>query len=350
MTEPRVSVVVCTYTEQRWGDLVAAVASARGQRVPDADVEVVVVVDHAAALEARARRELSRVVLVPNTGARGLSGARNAGVAAARGSVVAFLDDDCVAAPGWLAALVAHFAAPDVVAAGGAVVPRWEAGRPRWFPPEFDWVVGCSHRGLPTTTADVRNVIGANMAFRRAGLEAAGGFRDGLGRIGRVPLGCEETELCLRLQAELPGTRVVYDPGAVVTHHVPAARGRFGYFAARCWGEGLSKAVVARLAGARRGLAAERRHAFRTLPAGLLAALRDGAPRRAGAIAAGLAITTAGYLRGRAAPGAPPASASPRGGAPSARRRHRATPRSAPPACPRARSAAPRRSGRPRPS
>ena len=45
MSEPRVSVVVCTYTEQRWDDLVAAVASVRGQRLPAADDEVVVVVD-----------------------------------------------------------------------------------------------------------------------------------------------------------------------------------------------------------------------------------------------------------------------------------------------------------------
>src|SRR6185312_14990091 len=161
---------------------------------------------------------------------------------------------------------------------------------------------------------------------------------------------CEETELCLRIQAERPRARVVYDPGAVVTHRVPAARGRFRYFVARCWGEGLSKAVVARLAGAERGLAAERRHALRTLPAGLLAAGRDGTPRRAGAIVAGLAITTAGYLRGRAARADPPASARLRGGGPSARHTRSATPRSAPPAYPRARSGARARSGRPRPS
>jgi glucosyl-dolichyl phosphate glucuronosyltransferase len=350
MTGRRLSVVVCTYTEQRWDDLVEAVASIRRQRVAETEVEIVVVVDHAPALEARARRELPDVVLTANAGARGLSAARNAGVAAARGPVVAFLDDDCVAAPGWLAALVAHFATPDVLAAGGAVVPRWEGGRPGWFPAEFDWVVGCSHRGLPTATADVRNVIGANMAFRRDALDAAGGFRTGLGRVGRVPLGCEETELCLRLRAGWPGARVVYDPGAVVTHRVPAARGTFRYFAARCFGEGLSKAVVARLAGAGPGLAAERRHALRTLPAGFLEALRAGAPGRAGAIAAGLLITTAGYLRGRVARDAPRASAPPRAAAPSARRARRATPRSAPPAYPRARSAAPGRTGRRRPS
>jgi len=350
VSAPAVSVVVCTYTEQRWDDLVAAVASVRGQPAGGGAVELIVVVDHAPALEARARREIPGARVVANTGARGLSPARNAGVAAARAPIVAFLDDDCVAAPGWLARLARHFTAPDVVAAGGAVVPRWDAGRPAWFPPEFDWVVGCSYRGLPTATADVRNLIGANMAFRRAVLDAVGGFRDGLGRVGRVPLGCEETELCLRIGAAVPGGRVVYDPGSVVTHRVPAARGAPRYFAERCWGEGLSKATVALLAGSRRGLAAERRHALRTLPAGAVRALRDGAPPRAAAIVLGLAITTLGYVRGRAAPGAPPASARPRGGGPQEPQLLGARPRSARPAYRRARSAAPARSGRPPPS
>jgi GT2 family glycosyltransferase len=348
VSEPRVSVVVCTYTEQRWDDLVAAVASVRAQRVPG--LEVVVAVDHEPALESRVRRELPGVVLAVNRGTRGLSDTRNAGVAASRGRVVVFLDDDCVASPDWLGRLVAHFASAGVAGVGGAVVPRWDGGRPAWFPTEFDWVVGCSYRGLPARTAAVRNPIGANMAFRRDALTAAGGFRDGLGRIGRVPLGCEETELCLRIQARLPGARVVYDPRAAVTHRVPAARAEWRYFAARCWGEGLSKAAVARLAGAGPGLASERRHALRTLPAGIVEALGARAPRRAAAIAAGLAITTAGYVRGRVARDGPRASAPPRADAPSARRGPRATPRSARAAYRRVLSAARARSGRPPPS
>jgi glucosyl-dolichyl phosphate glucuronosyltransferase len=302
VSEPPVSVVVCTYTERRWDDLVAAVGSVRAQRVPG--LEVVVATDHNPRLAARVGRELAGVVATSNHGAPGLSDARNAGIAASRGHIVAFLDDDCVAAPGWLARLLAHFAAPHVVAAGGAVAPRWDARRPGWFPAEFDWVVGCSYRGLPAEATAVRNVIGANMAFRRHVLDAVGGFRAGLGRVGTVPLGCEETELCLRIASRLPSTRIVYDPVAVVEHRVPAARGSWRYFAARCWAEGRSKAVVARLAGRRRGLAAERQHVLHALPIGVLSGLRDAATgdaagaRRAAAIVAGLAITTSGYARG----------------------------------------------------
>jgi GT2 family glycosyltransferase len=309
VTPPAVSVVLCTYADERWHDLVAAVRSVRAQDA--ADVEIVVAVDHNPALEARVRRELTGVVTTRSDGARGLSGARNAGFAACRGRVVAFLDDDCVAAPGWLPRLLTAFAAPDVAGAGGMVVPRWDQVRPAWFPVEFDWVVGCSYRGLPERVTAVRNPIGANMAFRREALDAAGGFRDGIGRVGRVPLGCEETELCLRIGARLRGARIVYDPDAVVAHRVPAARARCRYFAARCWAEGLSKAVVTRLAGARHGLASERRHAVTALPVGVAAGLRDvrrGDPAgalRAATIVAGLAITTAGYVRGRLARRAP---------------------------------------------
>ena len=305
MTEPAVSVVICTYTERRWSDLVAAVGSVRAQRV--GGVEVVVAVDHNPGLLARVAHDLDGVVTVANGGARGLSDTRNAGIAAARGPVVAFLDDDCIARTGWLATLLAHFGAPGVAGAGGAVAASWDARRPAWFPAEFDWVVGCSYRGLPDTATPVRNPIGASMAFRRDVLEAVGGFRDGLGRVGSVPLGCEETELCLRIQARLPAARIVYDPAAVVAHRVPAARGRWRYFAARCWAEGRSKAIVARLAGRRRGLAAERAHLLRALPAGVGTGLRDATGGdatglwRAAAIVAGLAVTTSGYAWGVAA-------------------------------------------------
>jgi glycosyltransferase involved in cell wall biosynthesis len=306
MTTPAVSVVLCTYTERRWADLLAAVRSVREQRVAP-PVEIVVAVDHDEPLLARVRREASDVVAVGNPGPRGLSATRNAGVAAARGDLVAFMDDDCAAAPDWLQRLLAHYRRPDVAGVGGAALPRWDAGRPRWFPEEFDWVVGCSYRGLPAQPAPVRNFIGANMSFRRDALAAAGGFRDGLGRVGGRPRGCEETELCLRLSARRPGARLVYEPGAVVRHRVPADRGTWRYFVARCWAEGGSKALVARLAGRTSALASERRHVRHTLPAGARAGIRTalagdpGGGARAAAIFAGLAITTLGYARGAVA-------------------------------------------------
>jgi GT2 family glycosyltransferase len=298
---PTVSVVICAYTLERWDALSAAVASAREQTA--APSEILLVVDHNPALAARAGRELAGVRVVESTGQRGLSGARNCGVAAAAGSVVAFLDDDAVAAPDWLERLGAHYADPRVLGVGGTIAPVWIGTRPRGFPPEFDWVVGCTYRGIPQGTAEVRNLIGANMSLRRGVITDAGGFRCDLGRVGRLPAGCEETELCIRA-ARRAGGVFVHEPRAHVSHAVPRARGTWSYFSARCIAEGLSKARVSRSAGSGPALATERAYVTRTLPAAvfehLVAAARGDVAgiARAGAIVAGVALTGAGYLVG----------------------------------------------------
>ena len=299
-----VSVVICAYSDERWGDLAAAVASVERQTVPPA--EIVVVVDHNPRLLARVRAELPGVVVTPNVGERGLSGARNSGIAVASAPIVAFMDDDAEAAPDWLARLLAEYADERVIGAGGGVEPFWIAGRPRSFPAEFGWVVGCSYRGMPESTSPVRNVIGANMSFRRDVFGEIGGFRAGIGRVGKRPVGCEETELCIRAHQRNPDAVVLYVPLARVHHRVPATRAGLRYFVSRCYSEGLSKAVVARIAGARDALATERAYALRSLSRGfgrgLADALRGDAAgvARSGAIALGLFVTTAGYLVGAA--------------------------------------------------
>lgn len=301
------STVVCAYSLDRWPDLVQAVLSLQ-QQEPDPP-EIVVVVDHNDALLERVRARLPGVKVVPNRHVRGLSGARNSGIEAASGEIVAFLDDDAVADPDWLERLGAHYADPGVLGVGGAVIPRWAGGRrPRWFPPEFGWVVGCSYVGQPTQLASVRNLIGANMSYRREVLERAGSFREGIGRIGRRPLGCEETELSIRALRRFPEGRVLYDPAARVGHSVPRSRQTVRYFLERCYAEGLSKALVTRLVGAGRGLSSERTYTLHVLPRGVLIGLRMAARGhvsglgRALAIVVGLGVTTIGYLVGRLRP------------------------------------------------
>lgn len=297
-----ISVVVCAYADERWEDLVAAVHSVRAQTLPARDV--VVVVDGNEALRARAQARWEEVVVAANRYDRGLSGARNTGVSIARGAVLAFLDDDAVAAPDWLERLAEGYEDPAVLGVGGAVEPVWAGARPRWFPPEFDWVVGCSHVGMPAAVLPVRNLIGANMSFRRDVFAAVGGFRTDLGRVGRYPAGCEETEFCIRIRARWPQGKILYDPRARVRHRVTLDRATLGYFSRRCYAEGRSKALLARVAGSETALAAERMYTRRTLPLGLVRALRVAAPRRAAAIGVGLAITSAGYVAGRFPAGA----------------------------------------------
>jgi GT2 family glycosyltransferase len=298
-----VSVVICTYASERWDDLLAAVRSAVLQRF--AALETIVVVDHNADLLARIEAELAGVIAVPNSGIRGLSGARNSGVRAARGSIVAFLDDDARAEPTWLERLVGHYANPSVMGVGGRVEPGWVAGRPAWFPSEFDWVVGCSYRGAPEESGPVRNLIGANMSFRRALFNVVGGFDSGLGRVGKLPVGCEETEFCIRTQQRHAGSAIVYEPLACVHHCVPVTRARWRYYTARCYAEGRSKAAIASMVGVSDSLSSERAHTMRALPRGVARGFADASVRgdasglgRAAAIAAGFMLTTAGFARG----------------------------------------------------
>jgi GT2 family glycosyltransferase len=298
-----VSVVICAYTEGRWDPLEACVQAVWEQTLPPR--EVIVVVDHNDALLARAGNAFSNAGVIANEERQGLSGARNTGVRHAGAEIVAFLDDDALPEGAWLETLVAAFDDAAVVGAGGVALPEWVDGpAPRWLPPEMYWVVGCSYIGLPTQVAEIRNPIGANMAFRREALRDAGGFVEGIGRVGTVPLGCEETELAIRIRRMTRGV-VLHLPDARVSHRVTASRVTWRYFLSRCWAEGLSKALVARYAGPRAALASERAYALRTLPLGVARGIRDAIRgdaaglARAAAIVTGLVVTTIGYLRGR---------------------------------------------------
>ena len=301
---PGISVIICAYTLDRWAGLTGAIRSVEAQNAPAA--EIVLVIDHNPELLARALSELRGCHVIENVESRGLSGARNSGLAAAQADVVAFIDDDAEADADWLGALAGAFADPAVIGAGGTITPRWEAARPTWFPPAFDWVIGCTYEGYPTRSVPVRNVLGCNMAFRRTPLSSTGGFRHELGRLGTLPFGVEETEVCIRLAAAMPGTSILHVPAAVVHHSVPASRATWRYFRRRCFAEGVSKAILTRLVGQPQALATERRYATSVLPRGVVQSLRDavlhrrpGLVLRAAAIVAGLAVTAAGYGWGR---------------------------------------------------
>jgi glycosyltransferase involved in cell wall biosynthesis len=307
LSGPGVSVVICVYTEDRWEDILAAVSSVRAQSRPP--LETLLVVDHNTALLDRLSsqyKDADDVRVLANAGPRGLSAGRNTGIAASRGEVVAFLDDDAVAERDWLRRFAEAYADPRVMAVGGRTVPVWASGRrPAWFPEEFDWVVGCTYKGLPPGRVRVRNVLGGNASFRRSAFDAAGGFATGIGRDGdKRPLGCEETELCIRLTRARPEAILLIDDRAVIHHRVPGAREHFRYFRTRTFAEGLSKALVARSVGADKGLESERRYTTRVLPAGVARGLRDallarpGGAGRAGAIVAGVLTAAGGYAVG----------------------------------------------------
>jgi polysaccharide pyruvyl transferase WcaK-like protein len=301
---PTISVITAAFAMERWDGLCQAAASIMAQTVPV--LETIAVIDHNPDLLDRARRELPGVVVVPNLRNRGASGARNSGVAASRGDVVAFLDDDAIASPSWLEIMLPHFTDPGVVGVGSRVVPVWAGSRPRWFPPEFDWAVGGSYRGMPEEAAPVRNVWSCGMAVSRPVFNAIGGFRDEFGKVGDRSRP-EDTDLSLRAAAARTGGTWIYDPAAVVRHQVPPERATFGFFLRRCLNEGSGKAALAALNGDGRSTSAERLYTRRVLPRGVARGLRDAVRGdvsgglRSAAIAVGLASAMAGFAVGRVA-------------------------------------------------
>ena len=302
LPDPRISLVVGTWSSDRWEDVARLVRSARTQTRELH--EFVLVVDHNPELLNRAQRAFSDVVCMPNCNERGAAGVKNTGLEKAAGDVIAFIDDDVEPEHDWLEALAAGYALPNVLGVGGAIRPRWDIARPSWFPAEFDWVVGCTYTGHRIDAGPVRNLIGANMSIRRDVLSMLGGFRSEVGKVGNRSRP-EETDLCLRAQVRWPDGRWIYVPDALVHHRVPPKRATARYFFSRCYHEGRGKADLVAAVGVQSGLSSEKKYVRQTLLSAIVHALVR-LPRshdipsvkRAGTMAAGLAVTATGYANG----------------------------------------------------
>jgi len=293
-------VIIAAYADDRWQDTLEAITSAVQQTCPP--LEVILVIDHNPGLAERARTELNGIRVLENTGQNGASGARNTGVHQSRGEIVTFLDDDAVAGPDWLHSLCRHFSQAEVFGVGGGLTLAWREPRPRWFPREFDWVLGGSYKGMPEVAAPMRNVWSGNMAIRRTAFDGVGGFRPGFGKTGRVSRP-EDTDLCLRVLKNLPSGYWMYDPSAQVAHKVPVERSTRIFFLRRCWNEGRGKAALARFMGAYESTSLERQYAAHVLPRAFLREVslgvihRDGGNlERGAAILIGLMLAIAGFL------------------------------------------------------
>lgn len=226
--KPIISTVICTYN--RYPYLGAAIDSLLAQTAGETDFEILVIdnTPPCAMREGWAKRFADHArVKYTTVDTAGLANARNVAVAMAKGSFVAFLDDDAIASPGWVEAYANAFETFGDKAhiAGGAVKAIFEEARPSWLADELlvyftmiDW------GGVSRFLGDEHWVAGANIAFRRTAYLDAGGCDTRLGRVGSntTLLSEEETELTGRIKKT--GAQVLYVPDAKVDHLIPASR------------------------------------------------------------------------------------------------------------------------------
>ncbi|HEY3188829.1 MAG TPA: glycosyltransferase, partial [Solirubrobacteraceae bacterium] len=198
---PRVSVVVCSRNGARTiRDTLEGLA-----HLAYPDHEVIVVDDGSTDATAAIAREFPfRLISTPNGG---LSAARNIGLAAATGEIVAYIDDDAWPDPHWLHYLVAELTRGHHTGVGG----------PNLAPPGDGWIAeAVAHApGGPTHVlvgdTEAEHIPGCNMAFRKSALEAVGGFDHRFRTAG------DDVDICWRLRDR--GWTLGFSAAALVWHH-----------------------------------------------------------------------------------------------------------------------------------
>jgi GT2 family glycosyltransferase len=198
---PKVSVVVCVYNGERTLD--ACLSSLEKLNYPN--YEVIVVNDGSTDATLKIAESYKYIRLI-NQENKGLSEARNVGIRAARGEIIAFTDADCTADADWLTYLVARFQSSEFAAVGG----------PNLSPRDDSLIATCVavSPGAPTHVLlddeVAEHIPGCNMAFRREALEAIAGFDPIFRAAG------DDVDLCWRLQNK--GYKIGFSPAAVVWH------------------------------------------------------------------------------------------------------------------------------------
>lgn len=238
MDEHTFSVVIATRNRQAL--LGATLDALAAQDWPVDRVEIIVADNGstdatASVVEQAARRGRGPIVRYLFVSTPGKSVAVNEALTLATGDLIALTDDDVRPEAEWLRALAGAFDSTGADFVAGRVLPIWESAPPAWLSPALYGVLAVPDNGcerLPIT-ADHHEVIpiGANMAVRRSVVERIGGLRADLGKLEGTLRTGEDHEFYLRMIHS--GYRGVYEPAAVVHHHVGTERLEQQYF--RAW-------------------------------------------------------------------------------------------------------------------
>jgi glycosyltransferase involved in cell wall biosynthesis len=229
----KITVILCTYNRYRL--LPVALESVAASTLPDGVEWEVLVVDNNSTDQTRlvveefSRRFPGRFRYLFEQ-RPGKSYALNAGIAAAAGDVLAFMDDDVTVASDWLQNLTAPLGNGRFAGTGGRVVPSWTTDPPRWLARDGWAVTGplvSFDRGDKGCILE-ESPVGTNMAFPKRVFEQYGGFRVDLGPSPNNEIRNEDSEFARRLLGG--GERFYYAASAVVYHPVTEDRLNKKYF------------------------------------------------------------------------------------------------------------------------
>lgn len=262
------SIVIATY--KRADDLRETLGSLSGLQ-PDGPWEVIVVDNNSPDGTRGVVEQAAASFPVPLTylfeKRQGRSPALNAGIRAARGSIIVTTDDD-VRVPGdWLNQAADGLARLECDYVGGRVLPIWGAPKPAWIPDHGgrQWaVIALLDYGPEPIEFGSRVPLGVNMAFRREAFDRAGLLDPDTGRRAGTLLGQEVREWCIR--ARRAGLRGCYLPGMSVRHIIPADRLTKSYFRRWFYWRGISRAMLYERAGLDMEAPEQTTLDFRTVP------------------------------------------------------------------------------------
>lgn len=245
------SIVMATY--KRAGDLRETLRSLAGLK-PDGPWEVIVVdnnsPDDTRGVVEQAARAFPVELRYLFERQQGRSPALNAGIRAARGSIVATTDDDVRVPADWLNRAAEGLERLGCDYVGGRVLPIWGGPKPAWIPDRGGrmWaVIALLDYGPRPIEFGSRVPLGVNMAFRREAFDRAGLFDANTGRKAGTLLGQEVREWCIR--ARKAGVRGFYVPDLVLEHIIPADRLTKSYFRRWFYWRGISRAMLYEKAG-----------------------------------------------------------------------------------------------------
>jgi glycosyltransferase involved in cell wall biosynthesis len=242
--QPRVSIIITSYSLERLKDLCELLDSVKNQTYNN--LETIVVAEGSDELLDRigeyvSRKRMRNVQVLFNDGKSGLSEGRNLGITKATGEILAFADDDVVLASDWAEEIAKTFSNNEsVIGLTGSAAPLADDNSATWLPKELDWLLSCTGWCEWKEIRDVRNVWGMNMAFAKEAFQRCGLFPTTLG-YHRGPM-AEDIGFSMIVKTKTR-KRIVFNPMVKVLHKVHG-RLSWSFIAERAYWIGHSRRMI----------------------------------------------------------------------------------------------------------